>query len=42
MNTSRLINMICISLMKNGFQRAEYLKKKKVLDSIGENCFWQP
>lgn len=42
MTIKRLLNMIRISLMKNGFQRAAYLKKKHIFASIGENCFWQP
>lgn len=42
MTIQRMIGMIRISLMKNGFQRAQYLKKKNIFASIGENCFWQP
>lgn len=42
MTIERMINMIRISLMKNGFQRAEYMKKKNIFAEIGEHCFWQP
>lgn len=42
MTIERLLNMIRISFMKNGFQRAAYLKRKNVFASMGENCFWQP
>lgn len=42
MTIKRMLNMIRISLMKNGFQRAAYLKKKNIFASMGENCFWQP
>ena len=42
MTTRRLLQMIRISFLKNGFKRAEYLKKKKVFASMGEHCFWQP
>lgn len=42
MTIKRMINMIRISLMNNGFQRAAYMKKKDIFASMGENCFWQP
>lgn len=42
MTIERMLNIVRISLMKNGFQRAEYLKKKNIFAFIGENCFWQP
>ncbi len=42
MTIQRMFNIIRISLMKNGFQRAEYMKKKDLFACIGENCFWQP
>ena len=42
MTIERMLNMMRISLMKNGFQRAEYLKKKNIFASMGKNCFWQP
>lgn len=38
----RLYHMVRISLLKNGFQRAKYLKQKNIFASIGKNCFWQP
>ena len=38
----RLYHIVRISLLKNGFQRARYLKQKNIFASIGENCFWQP
>lgn len=28
--------------MKNGFQKAEYLKRHRIFAHMGENCFWQP
>lgn len=42
MTLFRLWNMLRISLKRNGFQRAEYMKKKKIFAEQGENCFWQP
>lgn len=42
MTLDRLLNMIRLSLMKNGFQRAAYLKKKEIFAGMGVNCFWQP
>ena len=38
----RLYHIVRISLLKNGFQRAKYLKQKNIFASIGKNCFWQP
>lgn len=38
----RLYHIVRISLLKNGFQRARYLKQKNIFALIGENCFWQP
>ncbi len=42
MTFNRMLNIVRISLMKNGFQRAEYMKKKSLFAEIGEHCFWQP
>lgn len=42
MTFKRLIGILVLSIKRNGFERAEYLKKKKVFASMGENCFWQP
>lgn len=42
MTIERLWNIIRISLMKNGFQRAEYMKQKNIFAEQGNNCFWQP
>lgn len=42
MTLERLWNIIQISLMKNGFQRAEYMKRKNIFAEQGKNCFWQP
>lgn len=42
MTLKRLWNMIRISMMKNGFQRAAYMKKKNIFAQQGEHCFWQP
>ena len=42
MTIGRMLNILRISLMKNGFKRAEYLKKKGIFASMGENCFCQP
>lgn len=38
----KLWHMFCLSLCKDGYTRADYLKKRKVLGNIGENCFWHP
>ncbi|MEG1433504.1 MULTISPECIES: hypothetical protein [Eubacterium] len=37
-----MTKIIRMAIMSNGFQRANYLKKKNVFCKIGENCFWQP
>lgn len=29
-------------LIRNGFKKAEYLKKKKIFHSIGNNCYYHP
>lgn len=42
MTIDRMFNMIRISLMKNGFQRAAFLRRKNIFAEMGENCFWQP
>lgn len=42
MTFERLYHIVRISLLRNGFQRARYLKRKNIFASIGENCFWQP
>ncbi len=42
MDFKRLYHIIRISLMKNGFQKAEYLKRHRIFAHMGENCFWQP
>ncbi len=42
MTFERMWHMIRISLMKNGFRRAEYMKKKNIFAEIGDHCFWQP
>lgn len=42
MTLDRIWKIIRVSLKKNGFQRAAYLKEKKVFAEQGENCFWQP
>lgn len=42
MTLIRLWHMLQISLKKNGFQRAEYMKKRKIFAEQGKHCFWQP
>lgn len=39
---AKLWHMFCLSLCKDGYARANYLKNRQVLGSIGENCFWHP
>lgn len=42
MTKKRLFQILRICFMKNGFQRAAYMKKKNIFATMGENCFWQP
>lgn len=42
MTYKRLWHIFRTALMKNGFKRAEYLRKTKVFAQMGQNCFWQP
>lgn len=42
MNLNRLYHCFRISLMRDGFERAAYLKRKKIFAKQGDNCFWQP
>lgn len=42
MRIKRFIYMLINSMKKNGFTRAEFLKKCNVFAGMGENCFWQP
>ena len=35
-------NKIKFMLLKNGVERAKYLKKKNILDCMGDNCLYQP
>lgn len=42
MTIRRMLNIIHISFLKNGFKRADYLKRKDVFAAMGEHCFWQP
>lgn len=42
MTVKRFFDIIMLCFKKNGFERAEYLKKKQIFASMGENCFWQP
>ena len=39
---SRKMLMIKLICKKNGFERAEYLKKKQIFKSIGEHCYFHP
>lgn len=34
--------MIAISIRRDGFERANYIKKKNLFKNVGSNCFWQP
>jgi acetyltransferase-like isoleucine patch superfamily enzyme len=36
------INKLRFALLSNGFKRADYLRKKKLLYGIGDNVFFQP
>lgn len=38
MRFKRLYHMIRISIMSNGYKRADYLKKKKIFADQGKNC----
>lgn len=42
MDIKRLWYILRISLMKNGFKRANYIKKKNIFYGYGDNCFYQP
>ena len=42
MTFKRMLGILVLSLKKNGFQRAEWLKKHDVFAQMGEYCFWQP
>lgn len=42
MKLSYMIHKFRFILTKNGFSRGDYLRKKKLLKSIGENVFFQP
>lgn len=42
MTLERMWNIMRVSLMKNGFQRAEYMKRKNIFAEQGSHCFWQP
>lgn len=34
--------MLILFLKRKGFARAEYIRKKRLFDSIGENCYYHP
>lgn len=42
MKYSYIINKILFFFTKDGFTRANFLRKKKLLNGIGENVFFQP
>ena len=42
MRAKRLIHTLALLLLRNGRQRAAYLKRHHVLGAIGENCYWGP
>ena len=42
MKMRRMLQLVGIALCRDGFARAEYLRKKNLLGHVGENCFWQP
>lgn len=42
MKMKRFAYMMINSIKKNGFKRAEFLRKKNVFSSMGEHCFYQP
>lgn len=37
-----MFRIIRIALLKNGFKRAEFLKRQDIFANMGEYCFWQP
>ena len=42
MTINRMLKIIHICLLRDGFKRAEYLKKKHTFAHMGDKCFWQP
>lgn len=38
----RLWHMLILLLKREGFKRAEYIKKKNLFGSIGRNCYYHP
>ena len=42
MNMKRYIQMIKIFFIRNGYKRAEYLKRIKYFKRQGKNCYFQP
>ena len=42
MTIKRMLRIIRIAFLKNGFKRAEFLKRRNVFAQMGEHCFWQP
>lgn len=42
MTLKRMLGILVLCLKKNGFARAEYLRKNHIFAEMGEHCFWQP
>ena len=42
MNVTKLWHTFNLLIRRNGFARAEYLKMKNLLGSVGEDCFFHP
>ena len=42
MTLKRMIGTLILCLKKNGFRRADWLKRHRVFVEMGEGCFWQP
>ena len=42
MTFKRMLGILALSLKKDGFQRAEFLKKHDIFAEMGKDCFWQP
>ena len=38
----RLLHILILALKRNGFSRAEYIKKKHLFNRIGKNCYYHP
>lgn len=39
---NRKIAMLHLFILRDGFKRADYIKKKKIFSSMGNNCYYHP